>query len=116
MATALWAVGLVVTTGVASAIGAILLKIGSDRLKLTIRDIIKNYHLIIGVIFYAVSVFMFVPALKGGDISVLYPLISLNYIWVALLSSRYLGERMNRQKWLAIVLIILGVTLIGIGS
>jgi len=116
MATQMWAVALVVATGFVSATGAILLKMGSDKLKLTVRDIIKNYHLILGILFYALSVFMFVPALKGGEVSVLYPIISLNYIWVALLSQRFLGEKMNRQKWLAIVLIITGVICIGFGS
>ena len=69
-----------------------------------------------GVALYGVGTVLFIPALRGGDLSVLYPFVSLNYIWVSLLSVRFLGEKMNRLKWLGVALIILGVSFIGIGS
>jgi len=59
---------------------------------------------------------MFIPALKGGDLSILYPFVSVTYVWVALLSVRFLGEKMNKFKWIGIAMIILGVSFIGIGS
>jgi uncharacterized membrane protein len=59
---------------------------------------------------------LFIPALKGGDLSVLYPFVALAYIWVSLLSVKFLGEKMNKFKWLGIALIIIGVSFIGIGS
>jgi len=59
---------------------------------------------------------IFIPALRGGDLSVLYPFVSLSYIWVMLLSIKMLGEKMTKLKWLGILLIISGVSLIGLGS
>jgi len=59
---------------------------------------------------------LFIPALRGGELSVLYPLVALVYVWVSLLSVRFLGEKMNPMKWLGIALILLGVTLIGLGA
>jgi len=69
-----------------------------------------------GIALYAVGTALFIPALKGGDLSILYPFVSVTYVWVALLSVKYLGEKMNKYKWAGITLIILGVTFIGIGS
>ena len=75
-----------------------------------------NYHLFGGVILYALGTIFFIPALKGGDLSVLYPFVALGYIWVSLLSVKFLGEKMNKFKWIGISLIIIGVTFIGLGS
>ena len=65
---------------------------------------------------FVIGTMLFIPALRGGDLSILYPFVSLSYIWVALLSVRFLGEKMNKYKWIGIALIILGVSFIGIGS
>ena len=65
---------------------------------------------------YIIAIFIFVFALKGGELTVLYPLSSLGYIWASLSSVKFLGERMSAFKWTGIFLIIIGITLIGIGS
>lgn len=116
MATQLWAIGLVILASLIGAFGPILLKKASARKLSKIKSLINNYNLFGGVALYGLGTLLFIPALKGGDLSILYPFVSLTYIWVALLSVKYLGEKMNKFKWLGIVFIILGVTFIGVGS
>jgi len=116
MTTKLWAVGLVILATLIGAFGPILLKKASAKKLFKISSLIKNYHLFGGVALYAIGTILFIPALKGGDLSVLYPFVALSYIWVSLLSVKFLGEKMNKFKWLGIGLIMIGVTLIGIGS
>ena len=116
MATQLWAIGLVILGTFVGAFGPILLKKASARKLSKISSLIKNYYLFGGISLYAIGTVLFIPALKGGDLSVLYPFVSLAYIWVSLLSVKFLGEMMNKYKWVGIALIILGVTFIGIGS
>ncbi|MBI2102091.1 EamA family transporter [Candidatus Woesearchaeota archaeon] len=116
MATQIWAVSLVVFATLVGAFGPILLKKASAKSMSNLSSLATNYHLFGGVALYALGTLLFIPALKGGDLSVLYPFVALAYIWVSLLSVRFLGERMNRLKWLGIALIILGVSFIGIGS
>ena len=53
---------------------------------------------------------------RGGDVSVLYPIVATSYIWVSFLSIYFLNEAMNFFKWLGIFTIILGIALIGYGS
>ena len=116
MATQLWAIGVVILASIVGAFGPILLKKASAELKLSIKSIITNRNLIGGVSLYGISTIMFIPALKGGDLSVLYPFVATVYVWVTLLSVKFLKEKMNKYKWIGITLIIVGVVFIGLGS
>jgi len=116
MTTQLWAIGLVIAATVIGAFGPILLKKGSAKFNLHPIKQLKNYSMIGGILLYALSTILFVPALKGGELSVLYPIVSLGYIWTALLAIKVLGEKMNLYKWLGIAVIILGVSLVGLGA
>jgi len=116
MVTELWAIGLVISATLVGSLGPILLKKASAKKLFKISSLMKNYHLFGGIFFYAIATILFIPALKGGDLSILYPLVALTYIWVSLLSVKFLGEKMNRIKWAGIALIIVGVSFIGIGS
>lgn len=101
---------LMVIASVVAAFGQLSLKLGSARLKMS--EILKNYMLLAGFFFYGISIVISVIAFRGSELTILYPLASLNYVWVSLLSIKYLKERMNKYKWLGIALIIMGVALI----
>ena len=116
MATQLWAIGMVLLATLIGSFGPILLKKASEKKLSSIKSLSTNYHLFGGVSLYAVGTLLFIPALKGGELSVLYPFVALAYVWVSLLSVRFLGEKMNKIKWLGIAMIIIGVTFIGLGS
>ena len=116
MTTQLWAIGLVISATLVGAFGPILLKKASAKSLSKLSSLMTNYPLFGGVGLYAIGTLLFIPALKGGELSVLYPFVALAYIWVSLLSVKFLGEKMNKLKWAGIALIIIGVSLIGIGS
>ncbi len=116
METQLWAMGLVLLASFLGSFGPIMLKKASGKLSFKIKDLIGNYYLIFGVLFYGIGTVLFVPALKGGELSVLYPLVAITYVWVSLWSVKFLKERMNRQKWIGIMLVIVGVVFIGLGA
>ncbi|MEK6984051.1 MAG: EamA family transporter [Nanoarchaeota archaeon] len=116
MATQLWAISLVICASLVGAFGPILLKKASEKRLSKLSSLTTNYHLFAGVALYAIGTLLFIPALKGGDLSVLYPFVSLSYIWICLLSMKFLGEKMNKLKWIGIGFIIIGVTFIGIGN
>jgi len=116
MATQLWAIAMVLFATIIGAFGALYFKIGSETVSLDIKKLIKNYKLILGFLFYGISSIFFVIALTGGELSALYPISAASYIWVCLLSMKFLDEKMNKLKWLGIITIIIGITLIGIGG
>ncbi|MDA1196784.1 MAG: EamA family transporter [Nanoarchaeota archaeon] len=115
MATELWAISLVLLAALGGSFGPIFLKKASSRLKFSFASLFDPY-LITGLFFYGIGTVLFIPALKGGDLSLLYPLVSTTYVWVSLWSMWMLGEKMNSLKWIGVFLIMGGVSLIGLGS
>ena len=112
--TELWAVGLTLLAVSVGALGPILIKKGSSHFSFNPVKLLTNWHLICGIFVYLVSSVLFILALRGGELSVLGPLISLSYGVVAVLSVFLLKEKMNLLKWVGIGCIIAGVSLIGI--
>lgn len=115
MTTELWAIGLVLFASFIGSFGPIFFKRGSKNIKLNIISLLKNYDLIIGIFFYLLSNVFFIPALSGGDLSILYPLVSTIYIWVNIWSALFLKEKLTASKWGAIGLILVGVILLSMG-
>ena len=103
-----YAIALVVLAGVIGSFGAILLKQGSKRISF------GNKKLLIGLAIYGSSALIYIFSLRYGPLSILYPVASTAYIWISILSVRFLKEKMNLWKWAGITLIIAGISLIGL--
>lgn len=116
MVTSLFAVGLVIVATFIGAFGALFLKYGAEKMTRKSKLSFLNMKLLFGTFLYGFSSIFFLIALKNGELSVLYPITSLSYVWISLLSIKMLGEKMNFFKWLGITAILLGVSLIGLGS
>lgn len=106
----------VVIASILGALGSFFFKKASAKLELSFTGLAFNKPLIVGFLLYGLSVSFFVASLKYGELSVLYPLASLSFIWITLLSMFFLGEKMNSLKWIGVALIMVGVSLIGFGS
>ena len=116
MATKLWAALLVLFTTLLTSSAQILWKIGSESLKPDLMSVLTNYPLIMGLFLYAIGGGLLIISLRGGEVSVLYPIIATSYIWVSFLSIWFLRETMNLFKWLGVITIIAGIAFIGYGS
>lgn len=78
--------------------------------------LMTNVPLIGGLAVYGVGAVLMIVALKHGELSVLYPLISLSYVWVAILSVILFQELMNPLKIAGICVIMAGVAVLGRGA
>ena len=116
MATKLWAILLVAFTTLLTSSAQILYKLGTPALAFSISGILANYYLIGGMLLYVVGGTLIIISFRGGEVSVLYPIIATSYIWVSFLSQIFLGEVMNAFKWVGVLLIIAGIIAIGFGS
>ncbi len=110
----IFGMSLVILSTLIGSLGALFFKYASANKGLF--NLLKKPILYFGFIFYGVSALIFVFALTFGDLSSLYPLAGLNYIWVSLLSMKFLKENMNDYKWFGIIMILSGVILIGLGA
>jgi multidrug transporter EmrE-like cation transporter len=77
--------------------------------------IITNLKLFMGYTLYGVNTFLMALALKGRELSRLYPIIALTYVWVTFLSLFVLpGEHLNFFRIMGIVFIVVGVSVLGL--
>jgi len=94
------------------SIGAIFLKRGSAAFRLHVPSLLRNKPFIFGGLLYALSAAGYVVLLRYLPLSLAYPLTSMSYVWVALLSTKYLNERVDKWRWTGIGLIVLGIVLL----
>jgi len=116
MATATWAIIAMMVVSIVSAMATFFLKLAAPKMTLNLGKLLKNWRLILGLFFYGISVIISLPAMRAGELSVLYPFVALQYVWTGFISMKYLKEKMTVLKWAGVGLIIVGVSLIGIGQ
>ena len=116
MATKLWAALLVLFTTLLTSSAQLLYKYSVGTLQFNIISIVTNKFLIGGMILYAIGGILMIVSFRGGELSVLYPIIATSYIWVSFLSMWFLHEGMDVLKWMGIASIIAGIVFIGFGS
>jgi drug/metabolite transporter (DMT)-like permease len=75
--------------------------------------VLGNSPLLLGYSLHACNAFLLIMALRHGELSVLFPVYALSYIWVDLLSLYFFHEHMNVWKTAGIVLVMGGVALLG---
>jgi drug/metabolite transporter (DMT)-like permease len=106
---------LVFAASVVGSFGAVFLKLGAARLDGTILSFI-NSRLALGVALFLGSSVFYALGIRGGQLSVLYPMVSLGYIWTLLWARLFFNEAFTREKFAGLGLILLGVALVGMGS
>ncbi len=107
---------LVIICTLFASVAQVMYKTGTKTLAMNFHSIITNYYIIGGLLLYAVSALLLIIALQKGELSILYPIIALSYVWVSIMSIYFLEETMSMLKWIGVGAIIFGVSFIGIGS
>ena len=115
MTTPVSSILLVLFASVIGSFGAVFLKMGAAKLKGGLRYLI-NPQLAAGVGLFLGSSIPFLMGLKHGQLSVLYPMVSLGYICSLFWSRLFFGEPITRGKVSALVLIAAGIVCIGVGG
>lgn len=95
-----------------AALGQTFFKIGAASINKNLYSWLTNWQLILGMFIYALSALLFIVALKYGNLSILYPIIAMSYVWVTLISKYLFGEPVNIFNWAGILLITGGVFII----
>lgn len=122
MPTEAWAVAAAMAASLLAALAAFLLKRGAAETRLGLPAAAggRGFHVsgqVVGAMgLYVASSLLFLLALTGAQLSVLVPVTTLEYVWVALLARRLLGERIGAAKLVGMACIVLGVVFVGLGS
>jgi drug/metabolite transporter (DMT)-like permease len=104
---------LVFSCTILGAAAQILMKVGMAHFNPSLPALLTNFPLIAGYTLYGVNTLLLVLALREGELSMLYPIIALTYVWVTLLSYTLLHEPPNWLKNLGICAIVAGVAVMG---
>jgi len=103
------------------AVGQYLIKLGANRLShagflATMIGIFTIPQLFAGYCLYGIFTVLFVYALRHGELSILYPLIALGYVWVTITAVVAFHETVNPLKITGLLVIICGVAVLGWGG
>lgn len=108
--TPVWAIIVVAVSTLLLASGQVLMKLSVGK---PFPGALYNPLLYVSLTLYVGAGLMLVVALKHGDLSVLYPVVSLGFIWVMLASIYLLHETPGLHQILGTAIIIFGISIIG---
>jgi multidrug transporter EmrE-like cation transporter len=96
--------------------GAVFLKMGAERLQFNVKALIRNIYLPLGVCFFLVSSYFFVLGVRHGELTILYPMVSLGYIWTLFWSRLFFKEPFTSTKFVGLGLILVGIVVLNLGN
>ena len=108
-------VALVLLASFIGSYGMVFLKKASKDLHISILKMI-NFQFVTGVALFLVSSVVYLMGIRHGQISVLYPTVSLSYAWALLWGKLVFGEAFTKSKVVGLSLVLLGVVLVQAGS
>jgi multidrug transporter EmrE-like cation transporter len=108
------ALGLVFCCTLIGAAAQVFMKMGANAIAHpTPLQILTNVPLMSGYCLYGISTLLLVLALREGQLSLLYPVISLTYVWVTMLSVLIFKETLNPFKVAGLLIVVAGVAVLG---
>lgn len=97
------------------AAGQVLMKLGANTLGASTSpvDMLLTPPVFFGYALYGLMTLLFVFALRNEELSILYPIIALTYVWVAGLSALFFQEPLTVLRLAGVLVIVAGVTVLG---
>jgi multidrug transporter EmrE-like cation transporter len=106
---------LVVTASVIGSFGAVFLKFGALNLELTVMGMARNWRLMVGIALYLLSSAFFMAGIRNGELTILYPMVSLGYIWTMIWSRIVFKEPITQFKVMGLGMIVAGIAVLNMG-
>jgi multidrug transporter EmrE-like cation transporter len=107
---------LVVLSSFIGSFGAVFLKLGATRLHFQWRTIVFNWPLALGVALFLCSSVFFILGVRQGELTILYPMVSIVYVCTMFWSRIFFGEPFTRSKFLGLGMIMLGIACLNLGN
>lgn len=105
---------MMIVSTIFAAAGGLCFKFAGHRLKRSLIHLITNWWIYAGGLLYVLSNILFIIPLKRVDLSILYGIGGMTYIWTLLFGRLIFKEKITGKKLIAITLIIIGVFIINL--
>ncbi len=114
--TETWAVMLMTMATLCNSAAQLIYKHSIDVSGLDIIRLITNGWIVLGLLLYGISGILLLVSLRGGEASVLYPIYTLSFIWIAIGASVFFDEIIGMKSIIGMIAVITGIILINISS
>ena len=99
------------------ALAQYFMKMGMDRvvdysMSWTFFRSLMNWQLVLALFLYIIGMVIYMFMLKHYELSVIYPLTSISYVFTMLLAMFFLGEAIPVIRWAGVFFVMLGVGMI----
>lgn len=98
---------LMLVSSLTACIGQLLFKLGTTR---------GIWFLLLGFCFYGLGALCMLCAFRFGNLSVLQPVLSMNYIFSLFLGALVLKEAVSLTKVIGVIVVICGVVMVAAGD
>ncbi|MCL4851439.1 MAG: EamA family transporter [Bryobacteraceae bacterium] len=95
--------------------GAVFLKSGAGRTN-CLKTLLLNPRLVAGVTLFLLSTVFYLSGIREGELTILYPMVSLGYVWTLLWSRLFFKEPLTRNKFLGLGMILAGIIVLSFGN
>lgn len=105
---------LVLLTILCTSVSQVLQKKAAIEMQrsLSARPLYANVSFLLSGMFLGASLICWLLVLKKLDVSLAYPLLSLNYVLVLILARWLFAERIPSRRWVGVASIIAGVAVL----
>ena len=110
--TQLKAIGLAILCAVFVSTATVFQKFAGERLP----AIITNWPILVAILFYFLGLLFLIKAFKHNDVTAIYPIVATSYILSTLYAMIIFGESISPLRWIGVLLVFIGVTMIGVGN
>jgi uncharacterized membrane protein len=97
------------------SIGMVFLKKASTHLDKGLLHIV-NVNSAAGVTLFVLSSVLYLIGIRNGQLSVLYPMVSLSYVCALFWARLVFKEPLTMQKFTGLGLVLVGLFFLGLGS
>lgn len=113
LSEAITVIGQILFKKSANNIGTYNLRVGSDRIRF-LSEILTRPSLWLGMLAMTIGLIVWLFAIAQGNLSLVFPVGSLQYILILFLAHKFLGEKIDRMKLAGTLLVMAGIALMSI--
>jgi uncharacterized membrane protein len=76
--------------------------------------LLRNKGVLIGLACYFASFLLYIKALSGGQLSIVFPIFASSFIFVTIISAVTLKEKVTLMRAVGVLVIFIGITLVAV--